>query len=284
MRRSFVVLSLILLPAAARAQGECPAGSQPVASGDPTHPLRCQKTAGGVGGLRGFKEKLRCPPGFKAEETPNSMQKFHCVADASAETDLRPAVNTPAPQATLRPSAFGSRCPSGTVPSEDAAGALQCLPKAPPVKAAPGPGSYKHFRAGTDVEFDYPRDWQVSDGWEDESPTIYIVRDTGQAGKKVSLLVTENKRGQPGYLDMKDAIARDKEMQSAMEGGSGTVAGKYAHFLYVPKESHTAYVQAGPDLYYTLVFSAPESLNKTYKPAYDRLLKSFRIASDSEEQ
>jgi hypothetical protein len=220
-----------------------------------------------VTGPTGFKARPRCPHGSHPVMTPDSLQAYRCVMSSGTEAD--PAL-TPQVDEEGRTKAW--TVPPAGAPSEGA-------------EAAPAPGpltgkSFARYSIPGEMTFDFPKAWHVTDAWKDTPPTIYVVYDAGRSGKQVTLTVTLSEPDQPGYQSMKLAIQKEKEWQGAApEKGQPTVGGLPAQFVSVKGTSRSAYLDSGEGRYFTLNYSAPADLYDRYLPAFDRMLKSFRPAS-----
>lgn len=233
---------------------ECPKGTHRTMTDNPYDPFRCatpaqEREADAKKQFGGFKEEPKCPQGTRPVATPGGLQAYRCVS---------------------------ARPRSGE-------------PEVPALHAGPAPSplqSYRRYAVESELAVDIPKTWHVTDGWRDEVPTLYLELATGKEGRQVTMVVSKIAVGQPDFMNMGAAIKKEKEWQKAKDGGRGKVGGLPARFTYVPKESRTAYVKRDAGTYYTIAYSAPASSYDVYKPAYDRLLKSFRPAgarSESED-
>ncbi|MBI5629392.1 MAG: hypothetical protein HY921_00755 [Elusimicrobia bacterium] len=212
-----------------------------------------------------------CPRGSTRMVTDDPLEPFRCVPD--------------------------EELPDAGKPYFPKMGSFKSLPVAPklrpslePSVAAPLPARTK--RAGahaaqalkyeryqiSELSFDYPRGWSMTDGWDDELPTLYIQHDTGAQGRQVVLTISRAQIGQYGYLDLDTAVAKERRWQKAREGQRGRAAGLPARFTMVSGQSRSAYLDAGEGRYYILSYSAPEALFETFEPAFDRMLSSLRLA------
>ena len=115
------------------------------------------------------------------------------------------------------------------------------------------------------------------DGWTDAVPTLYFEYDTGRQGKQVTLVISRITKDQDDFEEMETAIEHEKEYQNSADGGKGTVGTFPAKFTYLTNTSRTAYVSISREQYFTISYSAPEDLFKTYMPVYKRLLQSFKV-------
>lgn len=266
-----LAICVVLIGCAARlgAEDNCPSGAIRMATDDPYEPFRCvapgAESRPYLKKLDGFKIKPKCPKGFAPRLTPGSLQRYRCVAEErpAEDPDIAPVVEAPAPQATPGVNAF----PEG-----------QPFP-VPAVRRAPAKlGEYARYAAPGSMRVDYPKGWRVNDAWHDEVPSVYFELDTGRDGRQVILTVAKYERSQTAYFDMDTAHAKEIEWRNAADGGRGSVGGCPARFAFVEKDSRSAFVEADKDgTYYVLSYSAPEDLFKEYEPAWDRLLKSFRL-------
>jgi len=226
-------------------------------------PLAAQRGRG-LGRLGGFRRPLGCPPGSKQVRLPG-QNTLHCVMEQESSADQ----SASAPVSAFAPAAAEAVSAPVLEPSS--------RPGAP---AAPRLAGYERImRPG--LEADLPRGWHLTDAWNDEVPTLYLEADTGREGKPVTMVVSKIARGQEGYLDMKSAIVREKQLQNAKDGGRFKVGGLSARATTVAQESLTVYVNAGGGSYYTLVYSAPSSLYDGYQPAFKRLLSSFQVSPEN---
>jgi hypothetical protein len=227
---------------------------------------RSRRMGGGFGGLGGFRQNLSCPSGSKQVRLPGQVS-VHCVMDQGSAPDAQ----APGSFQAFAP-ARGSElaAPGGVI------GAPRSVAAAPAAEPS-GRAGYAHImRAG--IAADIPKDWHLIDAWKDETPTLYLEQGAQREGKQVTMVVSKIAPGQEGYVDMPTAISREKQWQEAKDGGSIKVGGVAARLTYVPHESRTAYVPTGRGTYYTLIYSAPDTLYDGYKPAFDRLLASFQAA------
>ncbi len=252
---------LLLLAALAFSQiqgtpEECPAGSERIPTGNTLEPFHCKPFGSGQPPVLQMTPnflKPHCPKGFEPEQSPGEKFRYRCipVKRQDAEPELAPVLETTAP-------------------------AKQKKKEAPTNFTAPV--EYLRYTIKDQLQFDYPKDWKMINGWQDEVPTLYIEFDTGRQGKQVTVVVSKLTPVEPGYEDMDAAIEHEKEYQNAADAGSGRIAGFPARVTALANSSKTAYVRLGADDYLTLSYSAPEDLYKTFEPVYKRLLQSFKIA------
>jgi hypothetical protein len=237
---------------------DCPEGQVRVPTDNPVEPFHCKPQNEANPPFVKMTPKfkiLRCPKGFEAQETPGEQTRSRCVPvkRADAEPDLAPVL----------------------VPGKKPAGAKAKT-------AAPGdfplPVEYLRYTIKDQIQFEYPGEWHVVNGWSDEVPSIYIEFDTGRQGRQVTLAISKLVNGQNGWTDAESAMAQEKQMQNADETGHGRVGGFPAKFTAVAGATKTAYILVSFDEYYTLNYSAPEDLFNRFAPVYDRLLRTFKIA------
>lgn len=202
---------------------------------------------------------------------------------------LAQEANDPSRLLTPVPSARGFKnkpsCPAGTiaVPSSSPFQPFRCVmggPGALSEAAEKLAGLKRYEREG--VSFQFPARADLTDAWSDEPPAVYLVLESGDSGKPVSVFVSWLRPGRPGYQSMNTAILREKEDLGAQDAGRGKISGLPARFTKLGKEGRTAYVALAGGAYYTIAFSCPDALFEQYHPVYQRLLKSFRAASPDE--
>lgn len=284
-----LLAALAALPAAALDDTtDCPEGTVRVQTDNPYEPFKCQKpTTGGTGlktlfGPRGFKARPRCPLGTHPVMTPEKLQPYRCVADSKESADPQLEVTEGAPPAPPaappKAAARQGECAEGMkkIRTDDPFNPFRCEPKGP---AASGLGakSYRRYTLPGELSFDYPKDWRLTDAWKDEVPTLFIAFDPGRGGRQVTMVVSRLEAGQAGFQELEHHILKEKEWQGASDAGRGEVSGRTARFLESKGESRSAYVPHSGERYYTLVFTAPADLYRSYEPAFSRLLKSFNL-------
>lgn len=268
---------------------DCPDGQVRVQTDNPYEPFKCQEpSAKGsllstVGGPRGFKTRPRCPRGFHPVMTPNALQPYRCVKKAPgnpAEPDLaaeqRP-VEKPVQRGvtigeTKGPKDCGPRAKRVRV-ENDPFDPWRCVPLSGPA----APKDYKRYTIPGELSLDVPRDWQLTDGWRDEVPTLYVLHDGGGA-QSVTLSITRSDAGQDGFEPLEEHLVKEREWQQARDAGAVKVSGLAARSMEVPGQSRAAYLAVSADRYYSIAYSAPPQLFKTYLPVYERVLKSFKLA------
>lgn len=255
-------------------KGLCPPGQQAIPTSDPDKDFECEKIPKGFGAGPG------CPRGTVPVPTPGSLRPFRCVAagqeGGAAEPSIQPSFGRVPPGKKPRPGPQPDkkgRCPKGTerVLTENPFEPVSCLD----AKERPAAGSYRKYEARGEVSFDIPADWDLTDAWSDQPPSLYLLTDSGLAGRPVSLTITRQRRGAPGFAEMNEQIRREKEWHQAKVAGRGTVNGLPALHLAKEKESATAFLETG-DGYYAISFSAPPQAYARFLPAYERLLKTLR--------
>lgn len=268
-----VLLPALLAVCAVADEVECPAGTERVLTDNPYEPFRCvakdkrrKGSLSSVVGPTGFAVKPRCPPGSRPVPTPAALQPYRCVMSsaAAAEPDLRPSIGEE------------GRVGEWEAPEAGARG-QQARRRSSPGRF--GEKSFMRYSIPGELSFDFPKDWHLTDGWKDEPPIIYVVYDEGSAGKQVTMTITASEPGQAGYQSVELAILKEKEWQNAVaERGEGRVAGLRTRFVSVPGSSRSAYVEQGRGRYLTVAYSAPAELYEPLLPAFQRLLKSLRVA------
>lgn len=252
---------LALFLAAAQGQPtpeDCPPGTERVPTNNPIEPFHCKPRdslqPSFIPMIPKHKLKISCPPGTQAVRTPGQLERWRCVRGAAPESadpevaPVLPDVKGEAPAAAKKPaSAFA-------------------VPK-----------DYSVYTIKGQVQLEYPTAWHMIEGWSDDVPTLYIEFDTGRQGKQVTMVVSKINRAQASFEDMDEAIAHEKEFQNAADAGGGSVGTFPAKFTKLADTSRTAYVLFDQNEYYTLSYSAPEDLFKTFLPVYQHLLKTFKI-------
>lgn len=292
--------ALLLLAALAGAAGfekttECPAGTHRVMTGNIYNPFKCEpdgkeekKGFGAVTGPQGFKFRPKCPRGSRPVASgEGALQQYRCVRASAGEQepDLAPL----SPAAELPEASAGEEtpedpltrgCPPGKrkVRTTDPLRPFQCVSQATRVTAL-SEDAYRKWVTAGELSFEYPRMFRPQDNWKDEVPTVVFTLDEDRGGKPVTITVSRVDHDQPTFQDMDSAIAKDKEWQGASDGGSGRVGPSAlpARFTYVVGETRTAYVPAGKDRYYQLVYSAPVESYELYLPAFNRMLKTLAL-------
>ncbi|MBI3554416.1 MAG: hypothetical protein HY077_18115 [Elusimicrobia bacterium] len=238
---------------------DCPAGYERVPTTTGVEPFHCKPR-----GIQppfielkpNYKMKLRCPKGFEAVATPGETSRYRCAPAKppdSADPMLAPVLGAPKTP--------GAKTQAAAPPSSFVA-----------------PSDYLRYTVKGHMQFEYPRDWHLVNGWSDEVPTIYIEFDTGRQGRQVTMVLSRITRAQADFEDVESAIAREKEYQNSAETAKGRVGSFPARFTALADASRTAYVLVGDDDYFTLSYGAPDDLFKTFEPVYKRLLRSFKVA------
>lgn len=261
-------------------RGICPPGQTAVPSEDPDREYACEPFG------RSFMGGARCPKGTRPVPTPGALAAFKCTAEPkgadpapAARTALDRPVERPAeeplePGRDARKPGKGGSCPKGThkVVTENMFEPVQCLPDddGPSV-----PLAYRPFRIPAQVAFDVPRGWNLTDGWKDAEPGVYLMPDRGRDGRPVSLAVTRHRRAAPGYVDVDTRVWQEEDWHSAREVGRTRDAGRMTVHLEVPGESRLTLITAR-DGYYAVSYGAPAELFPRYLPAFERLLKTFK--------
>lgn len=284
------LLLALLVSSEGNAQGddlECPDGQERVSTDNPYTPFKCQpKGAPGsllstVGGAKGFKTRPRCPVGFHPLMTPNKLQPYKCVKKApggGAEPDLdtlaSPAGPAPERGVTIGAPKGAKGCPEGTKRvrmKDDPFDPWRCVPV-----SLSQPKSWRKYTIPGELALEFPRDWHLTDGWKDEVPTLYMLHDGGGA-QKVTLSVTKLDAVQDGFEPLDKHLVKEREWQGAKDLGKYSVDGKAARMTEISEQGRTAYLPVSPSRYYSLSYSAPPELYKSYLPVYERLLKSFKL-------
>lgn len=257
-------------------RGICPPGETAIPSDDPDKPYACEPVG------QSFLGGPRCPKGTRPVPTPGALQAFKCTAEPKggdpapkARPDFSPPPGKEKPAAKPPAGAKPVSCPKGTrrVVTENPFEPVQCLAEEP---AAAAPLAYRPFKVPGAVAFDVPRGWNVTDAWKDAEPAVYVMADRGRDGRPVSLTVTRLRRGRPGYVDLETRIWQEEDWHAAKEIGRTSDGGRLSIHLEAPGESRLSLVSA-PDGYFALAYGAPSELYGLYLPAFERLLKSFRI-------
>ncbi len=248
MNPLLVVLALLLASAnAAETPAECPEGTHRAITDDPYQPFECvkedvKKGFGAVAGPQGFKARPKCPRGTRAVASTDGLQRYRCVRALAGQTepDLVPAARSPRSR-------------------------------------APGDEAYRRYTVPGEMSFDYPRLLQPRDDWKEEVPTLSFTLDDGLPGKPVMITITKVEPAQTAFIDLDAAVGKDKEWQSAKDGGSMRVAGVKARLTVVAGESQTAYVPLAAGAYYAIVYSAPVESYGAYLGSFNRLLKTMKL-------
>jgi hypothetical protein len=293
---SALLLALALAPA--RAAGfekttECAAGTHRVMTGDVFNPFKCEedgkeaeKGFPSAVGPQGFKSRPRCPRGSRPVSSgEGSLQQYRCVrlSAGQAEPELAPLhadpdlpEEAPAEQAPDDPLLRG--CPPGKrkMRTNDSLHPFACVSQSTRVRAL-GNEAYRKWITAGELSFEYPSRFRPQDNWRDDVPTLVFTLDEDRGGKPVTLTVSRMDHDQPTFQELDAAIAKDKEWQGAVDGGSGRVgpAALPARFTYVSGETRTAYVPNGPGSYYQLVYSAPAESYDGWLTAFNRALKTL---------
>ena len=286
-----LLLLLLLVPAARAAEtpGECPKGMHRVATDNPFQPFDCvqedvKKGFSAVTGPKGFKVRPKCPRGTRAAASNDGLQRYRCVRVLAGETDpdLAPIASdeeAPALEAgQVNDDPLTRGCPPGKrkVRTNNLLNPFQCVAQSSRIKTI-SEDAYRRYSVPAELSFEYPRMLQPRDGWKDEVPTLSFTLDDGSPGKPVMITITKVEPSQPTFVDLESAVAKDKEWQSAKDGGSVPVAGVKARVTFVSGESKTAYVPLPADAYYAVVYSAPVESYDLYLGAFNRLLKTMKI-------
>lgn len=257
-------------------RGICPPGETSIPSSDPEKPYACEPVG------KSFMGGPRCPKGTRPVPTPGSLQAFKCTAEpkaAAASPDARPDFAPPPgkakPAVKVPANPKGGACPSGTrrVVTENPFEPVQCLPDE---ESDSAPLAYRPYKVPGAVAFDVPRGWNVNDAWKDAEPAVYVMADRGRDGRPVSLTVTRLRRGQSGYVDLETRIWQEEDWHSAKEVSRSRDGGRLTIHLEAPGESRLTLITAA-DGYFAVSYGAPAELYPRYLPAFERLIKSFRI-------
>ncbi|MBI3300185.1 MAG: hypothetical protein HYZ75_18615 [Elusimicrobia bacterium] len=258
-------------------RGVCPPGHLSVPSEDRSKEYACEKTG------KGFMGGPSCPKGSRPVPTPGAMQSFKCVSGPPAgdpSPEATPAFEAPPVKTRSQAAAEagapakGGVCPKGTrrVVTENPFSPVQCVPRD---DGSPKRLSYKAFRRAGALAFEYPAGWNLTDGWSDAEPAVYVMLDRGRDGRPVSLSVTRARRATSGFVDMETRIWQEEDWHSAKELGRTRNAGSLTVRLEAPGEGRLTLVGA-PDGYFALAYGAPAELFARYLPAFERLEKTFR--------
>jgi hypothetical protein len=284
---------VLLLASAARAQetpAVCPKNTHRANTTDPLHPFECvkdgKKEFGSVAGPQGFKTRPRCPRGTRAALSSDGLQQYRCVRVLAGETDpdLAPMASDDqeappleAGQVDQDPMTRG--CPPGKrkVRTTDPLNPYQCIAQSSRIHVI-SEDAYRRYSVPKEMSFDYPRMLLPRDGWKEDVPILSFTLDDGSPGKPVSITITKVDPAQPTFVDMAAAIAKDKDWQGAKDGGMVPVSGTKARITFVSGESKTAYIPLPNDAYYSVVYSAPVESYDVYLSAFNRLLKSLKLA------
>jgi hypothetical protein len=254
---SLLAVCAWLLASAASAmpdQQACPKGWVRVTTRDPNEPFHCRRqmdpSTPFIEMTPEYKVK-RCPKGFRPIDTPGEMQRFRCVADDTKPSGDPDTLQIEGPKKQEKASSSAS---------------------------APAVLEYVRYTMPNIMQFEYPKGWQMTDGWSDEVPTLYIEYDTGRQGKQPTIVVTKYAQGQEGWVDLDTAVSQEKEYQNAKELPSIVVGGRPARVTTVERQSRSAYVAVAREEYYLLSYSGPEDLFSVYEPAFKRLTSTFRVS------
>lgn len=259
------LLALALALASARAQPapspeDCPAGYDRVPTNNPIEPFHCKpmhlKNPSFVPMIPKHKLKMSCPPGTEAVRTPGELERWRCEKSAktgSADPEIVPVLPT-IKEGGAKDKKTEVAAPSFTVPKD-----------------------YSRYTIKGQVQFEYPASWHMVEGWSDDVPTLFMEFDTGRQGKQVTMVVSRISKEQAAFERMDEAIEHEKEYRNAADAGEGLVGTFPARFTQLANTSRTAYVLYDEKEYYTLSYSAPDDLYKTFLPVYQRLLKTFKI-------
>jgi hypothetical protein len=267
---------------------ECPKGTHRMLTNNPYEPFKCvkedvKKGFSAVTGPKGFKARPKCPRGTRATASTDALQTYRCVRVMAGETDpdLAPIASDeelPPLESGQDDDPLGRGCPPGKrkVRTADPLRPYQCVTQATRM-ARLSEESYRRYSVPAELSFDYPRMLQPRDGWKEDVPTLSFTLDDGKPGKPVMITITKIESAQPTFIDIDEAVTKDKEWQNANDGGHVPVAGVRARITFVAGESKTAYVPLSRDAYYTVVYSAPVESYEAYLAAFNRLLKTMKI-------
>lgn len=253
-------------------RGICPPGETAVPSPDVEKPYACEPVG------KSFLGGPRCPKGTRPVPTPGALQSFKCTAEPKAADPIPAAGDAAAPR-KASPDPKGTKspvtCGPGTrrVVTENPFEPVQCLPDE---KADSSPLAYRPYRVAGAASFDVPRGWNLNDAWKDAEPAVYIMADRGRDGRPVSLTVSRLRRGQPGYVDLETRIWQEEDWRSAKEIGRSREGGRLIVHLESAGESRLT-LMTMPDGYFAVSYGAPPELYPRYLPAFERLVKSFRV-------
>lgn len=257
--------------------GVCPPGHVSVPSEDPERAYACEAMG------KGFMGGPRCPKGSRPVPTPGGMQSFKCATGPSAadpSPEARPAFESP-PKKTREqaaseagPSPKGGVCPKGTrrVVTENPFEPVQCLPLE---DDTPRRLSFKAFRRPGALSFEYPAGWNLTDGWADAEPAIYMMPERSRDGRPVSLSVTRAHRAAAGFVDMETRIWQEEDWHAAKEISRTRDGGKLTVRLEITGEGRLTLVGTA-DGYFALAYGASAEQFSRYLPAFERLEKTFR--------
>jgi hypothetical protein len=116
----------------------------------------------------------------------------------------------------------------------------------------------------------------MDDAWNEEASSVYFRFDPRKDGRPVTLTLSRRRRSEPGYTDMRAAVAKEKEWRQALEESGAEVAGRPTVRLFIKGESKTAFIETSEG-YLTAAYSAPPDLFERYLPVYKRMLQSLRV-------
>ena len=289
MNALLIALLLAAATHAAETPAECPKGTHRVATENPFQPFECvqedvKKGFGAVTGPKGFKVRPKCPRGTRAAASEDGLQRYRCVRVLAGDTDpdLAPITSeedAPALEAgQVNDDPLTRGCPPGKrkVRTSNPLNPFQCVAQSSRMSRI-SEEAYRRYSVPAEISFEYPRMLQPRDGWKEDVPTLSFTLDDGTPGKPVMITVTKVDPTQPTFVDMQTAISKDKDWQSAKDGGLVLVAGVKARITFVSGESKTAYIPLPADAYYAVVYSAPVESYDLYLSAFNRLLKTMRI-------
>ncbi|MBI5597251.1 MAG: hypothetical protein HY928_14250 [Elusimicrobia bacterium] len=255
-------------------RGICPPGNQAVPSTDPEKPYECEAVG------KGFMGGPRCPRGTRPVPTPGALQSFKCVSGPGPADPLPAATPSfDAEAKPVRPAAKeappkGGACPKGTrrIVTENPFEPVQCVPED---DALPKRFAYKAFKRSGALSFEYPVGWNLTDGWTDAEPAVYIMADRGRDGRPVSLSIMRHRRSSPGYVEIETRVWQEEDWHQAKELDRSREGGLVTIHLELGGEGRLSLIGVR-DGYFALAYGAPADLYKGYLPAYERLLKTFR--------
>jgi len=290
MTKLLLLTLLASYASAGETPAECPKGTHRRSTNNPYQPFECvkedvRKGFDAVTGPRGFKVAPKCPRGTRAAASTDGLQRYRCVRVLAGKTEpeLVPLTNElDAPeleegQVDSDPLTRG--CPPGKrkVRTTDPLNPYQCVAQSSRLRKI-SEESYRRYTVPAEMTFDYPRMLQPRDSWKEEVPTLSFTYDDGSPGKPVVIAITKIMPSQPTYLDLASAINKDKDWLGAKDGGLVPVAGIKARVTFVSGESKTAYIPLADDAYYSIVYSAPVEAYDLYLGAFNRLLKTLKLA------